>query len=350
MKRLYGVGVLGGGGGIGRNHIESFQSSPYAKVLAIAETSDARGEDACRRYRVPDCHQDWRVLLRRKDIQVVSIALPNYLHAEVACAALAAGKHVLLEKPMATSARAAAKIVAAAKRARRVLMVGQNMRFTPDAQRLRTIISTGRLGKISHGRAWWYRRSGIPRIGSWFTQKKFAGGGVCYDLGVHLLDLALHLMDDFRVVSVSGAVSGHLGAKGIGDGSWGKSEIGPRRIFDVEDRAVALIKLQNRATLYLEVTWATFQENDATYGVELFGDKAAASWQPAKVHSMVPGLAKTEQISGGALPYPTDRIVHFMECVARGKTPLVRPEESLQVQRALDGIYASSRTGREVRL
>lgn len=350
MKRTYGIGVIGGGGGIGLNHLAGFQQSPHAKLLAIAETSEARGQDACKRFGVPDCHKDYRALLRRKDIEVVSIALPNYLHARVAIEALNAGKHVMLDKPMATCARDAAKIVAAAKRARRVFMVGQNMRFSPDAQRLKKVIEAGRLGKIYHGRAYWYRRSGIPRIGSWFTQKKYAGGGVCYDLGVHLLDLALHLMDNFDVASVSGAVSGHLGSKGIGDGGWGKSEIDPRRIFDVEDRAVALLKLRNRASLYLEVTWATFQESDNGYGVELFGDKAAATWQPAKVHTMTADRATTEQLNDWKLPYSGERIVHFMECVALGKKPLVKPSQSLQVQRVLDGIYESSRTGREVRL
>ncbi|MCC7518447.1 MAG: Gfo/Idh/MocA family oxidoreductase [Verrucomicrobiae bacterium] len=349
MKHIYGVGVIGGGGAIGLEHLASFQQSPYAKVLALAETSEARGQEACRRFGVPDCHKDYRALLRRKDLQVVSIALPNCLHAKVAVEALEAGKHVMLEKPMATCTRDAARIVAAAKRARRVLMVGQNMRFTPDAQRLKVLIEKGRLGEIYHARAWWYRRSGIPRIGSWFTRKKFAGGGVCYDLGVHLLDLALHLMGNFEIASVFGSVSSHLGTQGIGDGNWGKSEIDPKKTFDVEDRAVALVKFKNRATLYLEVTWATFQENDSGYGIELFGDQAAGSWAPAKVHTMTATRATTEQLKDENFPYPSDRLVHFMECVALGKKPLVKPEESFQVQRILDAIYTSSRTGREVR-
>lgn len=350
MKRTYGVGVIGGGGGIGLNHLDGFRQSPHAKILAIAETSEARGRDACKRFEVADCHKDYRALLRRKDIEVVSIALPNYLHAKVAIEALNAGKHVMLDKPMATNARDAAKIVAAAKRARRVFMVGQNMRFTPDSQRLKGLIEKGRLGEIYHARAFWYRRGGIPRIGSWFTQKKFAGGGACYDIGVHLLDLSLHLIGNFSPVAVSGSVSGRLGSKGIGDGGWGKSEIDPRKIFDVEDRAVALIKLRGGVTVYLEVTWASHEEIDNQYGVELYGEKAGARWNPLKVYGPGPNGYVVEQVAKGPVPYPTERMVHFMECVARGKKPLVKPEQSLQVQRILDGIYESSRTGREVRL
>ena len=350
MKKIYQVGVIGGGGGIGHHHILGFQQSPYAKVAAIAETSEARGQESLKRFGIPDLHLDYRALLRRKDIDVVSIALPNYLHARVAIEALRAGKHVMLDKPMATNARDAEKILAAAKRARKVFMVGQNMRFTPDSQQLKTMIQAGDLGQVYHAKAYWLRRSGIPRIGSWFTRKKFAGGGACYDIGVHLLDLTLHLMGRFDVASVSGSVSGRLGAKGIGDGRWGRSEIDSKKTFDVDDTALAFIKLKNGATVHLHVTWAAFIETNDSYGVEFFGDKAGAHWQPAKLFTMERGGCVTRQVAHVKHPIPEDRMVHFMECVALDKKPYVKPEESLQVQRVLDAIYKSSRTGREVRL
>ncbi len=350
MSKIYRVGVIGGGGSIGQQHILSFQQSPFAKVVAIAETSEPRGQESLKRFGIPDLHRDYRALLRRKDIDVISIALPNYLHARVAIAALQAGKHVMLDKPMATNARDAARILAAAKRARRVFMVGQNMRFNPDSQQLKAMIQDGALGEIYHANAYWLRRSGIPRIGSWFTRKKFAGGGACYDIGVHLLDLTLHLLGRFDVKAVSGSVSGRLGSKGIGDGSWGKSEIDSRKIFDVDDSALALIKLKNGATVYLQVTWAAFIDKDNDYGVEIYGDKAGARWQPARVFTLTKNGAVSTEVKPVRRAVPADRMVHFMECVALRKKPLVKPEESLQVQRVLDAIYESSRTGREVRL
>ena len=349
MAKKYRVAVIGAGA-IGHNHIQGFQQSPYAKVTAIAEKSLVRGEEAIKKFGIPDLYEDYRQILRRKDIEVVSIALPNYLHARVAIQALSAGKHVLLDKPIATNAQDAAKIIAAAQRTRKVFMVGQNLRFSPEAQLLKAAIEKGTLGKIYHARAYWLRQRGIPRRGSWFTQKKFAGGGACYDIGVHLLDLALHLMGEFKVQSVVGCATGYLGARGIGDGAWGKSEVDPRKIFDVDDCARAFLKLKSGATLYLEVAWAALTKMNDTRGIDLFGDRAGAHWKSAKIFRPVKGKVFTEQLKSTKLRYPIERMVHFMECVAFGKKPLVKPEQSLQIQKVLDAIYLSSKTGREVRL
>jgi predicted dehydrogenase len=116
MKRTtFNVAVIGAGA-IGRYHIESFQQHPAARVVALVETNAERGREAAEHYDIPDLFADYREVLKRADVDIVSIALPNYLHAPVALAALKAGKHVMLDKPMATDARAAARVVAEAKR------------------------------------------------------------------------------------------------------------------------------------------------------------------------------------------------------------------------------------------
>jgi predicted dehydrogenase len=117
------------------------------------------------------------------DIDAVTIATPNHLHAEMTIEALKARKHVLLEKPLATNSKDAARIVDAAKKSKRTLMVGQNFRFNRYTQMAKMIIDRHELGDVYHARCFWLRRNGIPRIGSWFTQKKFAGGGCAYDIG-----------------------------------------------------------------------------------------------------------------------------------------------------------------------
>ena len=349
MAKKYRVAVIGAGA-IGHNHIQGFQQSPYAKVVAVAEKNASRGEEAAKKFGVPDVYEDYHQILYRKDIEVVSIALPNYLHARVAIQALRAGKHVLLDKPMATNAQDAARIITTAQRARKIFMVGQNLRFSPEAQLLKAAIEAGTLGKIYHTRAYWLRQRGVPRIGSWFTQKKFAGGGACYDIGVHLLDLALHLMGEFKIQSVVGCTTGYLGSRGIGEGDWGKSEIDPKKIFDVDDCARAFLRLKSGASLYLEVAWAALTEVNDTRGIDLFGDKGGAHWKSAKIFRSVKGKVSIKQLKSTKLRYPTERMVHFMECVALGKKPLIKPEQSLQIQRVLDAIYQSSRIGREVRL
>jgi predicted dehydrogenase len=175
-KSSVNVAVIGAGA-IGLDHIASFQKHPAARVVAVAENNAERGREAVTRFNVPAMVPDYRQVLARADIDIISIALPTYLHASAALDALRAGKHVMIDKPIATSARDAAKIIALAKEKKRKVMVGQNQRFAGSTQVVRQHVLDGKLGEVYHARALWQRRSGIPRIGSWFTQRKFAGGG-----------------------------------------------------------------------------------------------------------------------------------------------------------------------------
>lgn len=348
-KSSVNVAVIGAGA-IGLHHIEGFRGHPDARVVAVAEKDAARGREAVDRYGVPCLAADYRDLLKRPDIDIVSIALPTWLHAEVSIDALRAGKHVMLDKPMTTNAADAARILAAAKKARRQFMVGQNQRFSSAAQAVKKAVETGSLGDVYHAHATWLRRAGIPRIGSWFTQKQFAGGGCTYDIGVHVLDLALHLLGDFEPACVSGQTVAKFGPRGLGDGSWGKSEIDPKRPFDVEDFCVALIRMKSGRTIQMEVSWAAAMGQNDVNGVQLFGTEGGATTNPARLFR--PGRDGYESIE---LKPTTElvnenRMAHFVDVVLGRAKPFVRPEQSLVVQKILDAIYTSARTGREVRL
>ncbi len=206
-----------GTGAIGLEHLSSLSQCPRAAAVAIAESNPARAKEASERFKIPRSYSDYRELLEQADIDAVTIALPNHLHAPVAIEALKARKHVLLEKPMAMNAKEASKIIDAAAKMRRTLMVGQNFRFNRHTQMAKLVIQRGDLGEIYHARCFWLRRSGIPRIGSWFTQKKLAGGGVICDIGAHVLDTCLHLLGDFEVARVFGQTHSKFGARGLGE-------------------------------------------------------------------------------------------------------------------------------------
>src|SRR5690349_8200683 len=177
-----------GAGGIGLDHLHSLTTCHRAAAVAIAESNPQRAREASVRHNIPRSYADYHELLEQPDIDAVVVALPNHLHAPVAIEALKARKHVLLEKPMATSVKDAAKIIDVAKSMKRTLMVAQNLRFNRHTQLAKQAIERGDLGEVYHVRSFWLRRAGIPRIGSWFTQKQQAGGGSLYDLGVHLVD------------------------------------------------------------------------------------------------------------------------------------------------------------------
>jgi predicted dehydrogenase len=348
-KDILNVAVIGTGA-IGTNHIAGFQEHAAARVVAIADVAIERAREAADRFRVPEAVTDYRQLLARTDIDVVSIALPNYLHAPAALDALAAGKHVMLEKPMAMHAREAEALAAAAQTHGVLLMVGQNQRFTAEIQTAKQLVEDGLLGDVYHAKTAWCRRAGIPRIGSWFTQKKFAGGGCCYDIGAHGLDRCLYLLGEFDAVAVSGQTFGRLGALGQGDGTWGRGEIDPAKPFDVEDLAVALIKLRSGRSVLLEVSWAAHQALADYDLTQLFGTKAGLTLSPVQLHTATARGYATEVIKPLPPKVSTNRMVHFIDCVLGKAEPYVRVEESLAVQRILDAIYESASTGREVRL
>jgi len=213
------------------------------------------------------------------------------------------------------------------------------------------IIDRGELGEIYHARVFWLRRNGIPRIGSWFTQKKFAGGGCAYDIGGHMLDACLHLMSDFEAVAVSAQNYAKFGPRGLGEMDWGKSEVDPQKVFDVDDYSAAFVRLKSGRTVILEASWAAYVPSDVReYGIDLFGTNAGLSLYPARMFRNGPNGYETIHLNVPKLPYSEDRIHHFVGSVIEGKKTLVPLDESLQLQAILDAIYGSAATGKEVRL
>lgn len=348
-KKSFSVAVIGAGA-IGLDHIASFNRHPAARVVALAEVSAERGEEAAKQFQIKDVVTDYRLLLARADIDIVSIALPNYLHARVSLDALRAGKHVMVDKPVATNAKEAARIIAEAKRRGRLLMVGQNDRFHPTVQMLRQLVIKGTLGDVYHAKTAWQRRSGIPRIGSWFTQKKYAGGGCTYDIGVHALDRCLYLLGEFDPVAVSGQTYSKFGSRGLGEGTWGRSEIDPKKPFDVDDLAVALIKLRSGRTVLLEASWAAHQPLQDFNGTQLFGTEAGAQLPPLQLFRQTATGYSVEAVRLEEPLVNVNRMVHFVDCLLGKAEPYVKPAESLAVQKILDAIYASASSGRELRL
>ncbi len=345
------VAVIGAGA-IGVHHASGFISHPNAKLVAIAEVSEERRVEACKQFELgaDGAYSDYRQILERKDVDVVSVALPNYLHASVGLEALQAGKHVMMEKPIATNAADAVKLADEAERRGLKFMVGQNQRFSPDAQSAKQLILSGGAGEVYHLEAFWIRRSGIPRIGSWFTQKEFAGGGCGYDIGVHMLDLALHLAEDFDPIAVSGKTYAEFGPRGLGEGGWGKSEVDPAKGFDVEDFAYAFIRLRSGRTVSLRAAWACHQEAGSVNNVRVFGTEAGVEVFPFKVHRKLSDRYVTEEPKAEACLVNEKREAHFIDVVLGKAEPFVKPSQSVAVQRILDAMYESSRIGAEVRL
>src|SRR2546425_1774045 len=158
-------------------------------------------------------------------------------------------------------------------------------------------------------------------------------------------------MKDFDVATVSAQTYAKFGPRGLGEMDWGRSEIDPKRPFDVEDYGVVLLRLKSGRSITLEVGWACFQANDSReFGLDLLGANAGLSLYPLKLYRNTLEGQEVLQFNAAKPALPEDRIHHFVHSILDGKKILVLPEESLKVQQILDAIYDSARGNKEIKL
>lgn len=350
MPERLRCGVIGAGA-CGLQHLNSLLHCPRGTVVALAEVHPGRLKEAADRYRLSRSYAKYADLLDQPDIDAVTVAVPNHLHAQVVQDALAARKHVLLEPPMAMNSREAAKMVEVARKSKRVLMVAQGLRLNRHTQAARRVIERGEAGEVYHGRCFWLRQAGIPRIGSWYTRRQTSGGGSLVDLGGRVLDACLYLLGGWGVRMVSAQTSGRFGARGVGETNWVRSEMDPKRPFEVEDFAVAFLRLDGGRTLSLEASWAgNLPADGREYGIDLLGTNASLSLYPARLYRPGAGGHETVQLTASAPVEAEDPVHHFVNCVLDGRRPLVTLEESLKLRRILDALYASAASGKETKV
>jgi predicted dehydrogenase len=264
-----------GVGWAGQQHAEAYAKLPGVELAGIAGLEAPVRTALAERLGVERHVADWQELFADDSLDLVSVAVPTFLHAPITIAALERGLHVLCEKPIARTPDEAAAMVAAAERADRVLDVAFNRRRRGDIQALRRVIEAGRLGRPYYAKAWWLRRSGIPTLGSWFTSREQAGGGPLVDLGVHVLDYALFLLGQPRVTTVSASTYDLLGSAGFG-GTEISDKTGGSGAFDVEDLGSAFLRLDDGGTLLVETGWAAHRADGNEFGITIYGTEGGA--------------------------------------------------------------------------
>jgi predicted dehydrogenase len=350
------VGVIGCG--VGLFHLEGYAAEPRAKVVALAGLDTERCRGLARQFDVEAVYGDYSELLADPTIDAVSVGVPNHLHLPVCLAALEAGKHVLVEKPLARNAEEGGRMVQAARERGKVLAIAFNRRHRHDVALLKQHIAAGKLGRIYYAKAFWMRRAGIPGFGSWFTRQELAGGGPLIDLGVHVLDMALYLMGNPRVLSVSAATYAELGPRGRGAWSGSRFKNDVAQPYEVEDLATAFIRLKDGATLHLETCWAAYTGVTDEFGVSLFGNEGGA-----EIHVKDYALTDTLRVFGDFEGVPSDamprlqkthghtEIIHsFVDAILTGAPMSPSGDEGLERTRLIDAIYRSAALSREVEL
>lgn len=341
-----------GAGAISHSSAKAVNAHPESTVAAAWDPSAERLAELCHAQGIATQHGSAESLLADADIDAVYIAVPNKFHAPYAKQALEAGKHVILDKPFALNLAEAKGVAAAARKSGKLFTLGMNQRFRSESQRIRSLVQGGSLGEIYHAKAFWFRRSGIPRLGTWFGNKELAGGGCLLDIGVHLLDLCLHTIGNFQPVSVLGSTYTKFGNRGLGEGGWGKSDR-EGLLFNVDDFASAMIRMANGASVTLDVSWACHAADGNRMDVHVYGTEGGAGLYPARVFRADPMRAEYDVIDkpGGAIPMAHEcRFANFTNAI-HGKEELCTTlEQALAVQSILDAIYESSATGHEARI
>jgi predicted dehydrogenase len=256
MKKLK-IGIIGCGGIANGKHCPSLAAlGDLCEMVAFCDLVEERAVKTAKTFGAPDAKVtlDYRQLLADRSIDAVHICTPNASHAAISVDALAAGKHVMCEKPMAHTAADAAKMLAAWKSSGKKLTIAYQNRFRPEVQLLKKSIEAGELGEIYYGKAIAIRRRAVPNWGV-FLDKAQQGGGPLIDIGTHSLDMTLWMMDNYQPARVSGSVFYKLGSlPEATDGNiWGPWDV---TAYDVEDSAMGFIQMQNGAAISIETSWA----------------------------------------------------------------------------------------------
>jgi len=340
------VGLVGAGS-IGRVHAKNIMSIEDAELSAVWSSNIGikQAKDLCKECKVNRLYTNYEEMIDKESLDIVIIACPNYLHHKVTIYSLSKGVNVICEKPMALNAIEAEKMVEASKKYKRTLMIAMHQRFTAEAQTLKKLIGQGELGEIYFAKADWIRRLGIPGMGSWFTTKKYSGGGVLMDLGPHIIDLALWFMNFPQPKAAIGYTFSKLGIQNKGLGSWGMPiKGGP---FDVEDSALGIINLGKNGILHIQASWASYV--DEVFNVIVLGNKAGSSYHPPKIITETEGgVAIEKNIICTKVDSYKKEIEHFIKVVKGEEQLLTTPEQGLTVMKVIDAIYSSAIKGKEV--
>ncbi len=340
-----------GTGSISSVHIKAYQQLENVELYAFCDINEERLNKKGKKYGITRLYSDEAQMLRElPELDALSICTWNSAHAPCAIMALDAGKHVLCEKPMATTLEEAVAMQEAARRNNRLLMIGFVRRFGHDCEVIRDLIHEDALGELYYGKVAYLRRHGNP--GGWFGDKTFSGGGPLIDIGVHVIDLARYLFGNPKPVSVYGATFSKLGArkhiKGEVDYVSSSTETYE---CNCEDLVSAMIRFENGAVLAVE---ASFEANLANNNrIQLLGTKAGVCIdQTMQITTEYNGYLADVEIDGktdlNAADAFAGEIKHFVDCIAdESKTCISPAEDGVALMQILTAIYRSAASGHE---
>lgn len=334
--REVNVGVVGLGIQ-GSAHVEALSGLHNVKVIAVADLNFERAKEVARKYKVPKAYDSAYKLAEDPEVEAVIVATPDYAHLEPVMAALKEGKHVLVEKPMATRLKDAERMAAEAKRRGVLLMVNFENRFNPPFAYVKDLLDDGELGVPLHAYIRLSDTIYVPRkMLTWASKTS-----VAFFLMSHTVDLARwYFGGEVREV-YSTSVSRVL------------------RDLGTPDAYAAILKFEEGFAL-LESSWVIPETAPSIFdfklelvcsdgAVYIDTQRESLTLCTTKAHAY-PHLAKLFRLHGTPIGFLKEADRHFVECVAGRAEPIVKAEDGVANVRILEAIVRSSREGRPVRL
>lgn len=316
-------------------HVPILAEREDVDLVALADTDSAKADTIARRFDIAEVIEPEEALTR-DDLDGVVLCTPNHMHEEMALQALEAGKHVLVERPIAISPVGAARVIEAARAAGTCLSVGLPHRFRPEVAALRSFVAGGELGDLYAVRGSWLTRQ-VPLLRSTWRQNKVAsGGGAMIDLGVPALDLCLWIVGFPNLRTVSCVT--HEGD------------------YEVEDAATLMFESEHGISFSIEVSNRLFAGEDRYYA-RVMGTEGSGSFPPLEVYKQLGGrplevTPRQPRPRGGENPYTNAyrRLIdQFVRGVA-GRQEIEIPEEQVALMRLIEAAYESAEAGHAVEL
>ncbi len=344
-ERFVGFGIVGAGM-VAQYHAEAIAQTPGARLVAVCRQDAARAAETEARFCVP-CETSYAALLERSDVEVMCICTPSGLHAEQTLAAAQAGKHVLVEKPMALTLADADAMIRACRQAGVLLGVALQRRTDPAFAAAQAAIAGGALGRLVMGCVTvpYLRTQDYYESAAWRGTWTLDGGGALMNQGIHLLDLLLWYLGDAAEVQAQMATLAHT--------------------IEVEDSITATVRFTNGALGSVSATTAAAP--GYPHRVEVYGDRGGmhiegeqiVRWE-SEVMPHLPGVAlgSPGMAAAGAGGSPRgisqqghQRLIADFVAAIQGERPTIVPGEQGRRSLALAlAIYQAARSGSRVLL
>ena len=332
MSEKINISIIGAGSIAQVMHLPLLAKFKDINIQSVCDINKNIVKAVAEKFEVPENFTDYKKMLAGSDCDAVIISTPTGTHKQITLDCIREGKDIFVEKPITPTSTEAEEIILEAEKYKVKVMVGMNMRYRPDLMMLKSILSSGEIGKPFYVKCGWLRSQ--SSIAKWFTVKEDAGGGVIFDLGIVLLDISLWLLD-FPVIKSVSTQNYSVNTKGV------------------EDSSISMIRAEPDSVINLETSWSLPGEKDSFY-LEIHGSKGTCMVNPLRIARSIQGemitLSPVSSVPSKDLLRKSyeNELKHFIGAI-KGINPIFSPAiEGMARLKLIESMYKSASLKKEI--